>query len=201
MTSIQPEGERGGVATVEVPPLVLASRSPRRVQLLEMLGLEFEVVPAEVDESAHPSAAPAEVAEHLAREKACAVARLRPDALVIGCDTLVVVDGEVLGKPANEAEAVRMNFLTHAGDYSVAAAARLFFAVVFFLAPAVAVFGRLAAPRARVFAPPPASPAGATTFDGRSATWTVRCAVRLRIRNARPIGAGRIRFCDGPWLA
>lgn len=108
MKSIQPEGERGGVATVEVPPLVLASRSPRRAQLLEMLGLEFEVIPAEVDETAHPSAAPAEVAEHLAREKARAVARLRPDALVIGCDTLVVVDGETLGKPADEAEAVRM---------------------------------------------------------------------------------------------
>lgn len=108
MTATQPEGERGGVATIEVPPLVLASRSPRRVQLLEMLGLSFDVTPAEVDEAAHPSAAPREVAEYLAREKALSVARLRPDALVIGCDTLVVVDGETLGKPADASEAVQM---------------------------------------------------------------------------------------------
>jgi len=73
-----------------------------------MLGLSFDVIPAEVDEAAHPSAAPREVAEYLAREKALSVARLRPDALVIGCDTLVVVDGETLGKPADASEAVQM---------------------------------------------------------------------------------------------
>lgn len=95
------------MATVQAPPLVLASRSPRRVQLLEMLGLDFEVLPAEVDETRHPAGAPAQVAEHLAREKARAVAALRPDALVIGCDTLVVIDGEVLGKPRDEAHAVQ----------------------------------------------------------------------------------------------
>jgi hypothetical protein len=97
-----------------------------------------------------------------------------------------------------------MYFLTHAAAYSVAAAARLFFAVVFFAverAPAFAPgfaarFG--AAPRARFGAPS----AGATlTFDGFSVTSTVRCAVRFTTRNARPIGAGRIRFCDGPWFA
>src|SRR5690606_17343331 len=107
----------------------------------------------------------------------------------------------LVGEPARtprlvepEAEAVRMNFLTHAGAYSVAAAARLFFEVVF-LAPAFAAFGRFGA--ARFFA----GPSEAATFVGRSVTSTVRCAVRLMIRNARPIGAGRIRFCDGPWLA
>ncbi|HEX7117174.1 MAG TPA: nucleoside triphosphate pyrophosphatase [Longimicrobiales bacterium] len=108
MSTVQPEREGGGVTTVEVPPLVLASRSPRRVQLLEMLGLDFEVLPAGVDETAHPASAPAEIAEYLAREKALAVASLRPDALVIGCDTLVVIDGETLGKPKDEADAVRM---------------------------------------------------------------------------------------------
>lgn len=96
------------MGTVVVPPLVLASRSPRRAHLLRMLGLEFEVLPAEVDESEHPSWPPSQVVEHLARGKARAVAAERPDALVIGCDTLVVVDGDVLGKPADAEEAVRM---------------------------------------------------------------------------------------------
>ncbi|HEX6938471.1 MAG TPA: Maf family protein [Longimicrobiales bacterium] len=109
MRSIQPQREDGGVATVAAsPPLVLASQSPRRVQLLQMLGLEFDVVPAAVDETVRPAAAPAEVAEYLAREKALAVATLRPDAFVIGCDTLVVIDGEILGKPRDEEDAVRM---------------------------------------------------------------------------------------------
>ena len=71
----------------------------------------------------------------------------------------------------------------------------------FFAAPPALAFGF--APRGR-FGVDAArrAPAGAvTTFDGRSATATVRCAVRFTTRNARPIGAGRIRFCDGPWFA
>lgn len=90
------------------PPLVLASQSPRRAQLLGMLGLTFEVAPADVDETLLPDEAPAAHAERLARAKALAVAALRPDALVIGSDTVVVVDGDVLGKPRDMADAVRM---------------------------------------------------------------------------------------------
>jgi septum formation protein len=90
------------------PPLVLASRSPRRAQLLEMLGLTFEIIPAEVDESPRGDEPASIFAERLAREKAVAVAQERPDALVIGSDTLVVIDGCTLGKPRDAQDAVEM---------------------------------------------------------------------------------------------
>jgi septum formation protein len=85
---------------------VLASASPRRTALLTMLGLAHEVAPADVDESVLPGeAAPAHV-ERLAREKARVIAARRPDALVLGSDTVVVLDGEILGKPARRQDAV-----------------------------------------------------------------------------------------------
>ncbi len=89
-------------------PLVLASRSPRRAQLLGMLGLAFDVAPADVDEMLLPGEEPKAHAERLAREKALAVAPRWPDALVVGSDTVVVVDGDVLGKPRDEEHAVAM---------------------------------------------------------------------------------------------
>jgi len=89
-------------------PLVLASGSPRRASLLRMLGLRFDIVPAEVDESFLPGEPPARHAERLAREKAQAVAAKRPDAIVVGSDTIVVVDDVVLGKPRGAEEAVEM---------------------------------------------------------------------------------------------
>ena len=85
---------------------MLASASPRRTALLTMLGLAHEVAPAEVDESLLPGEdAPAHV-ERLAREKAGVIAARRPEALVLGSDTVVVLDGEILGKPARRQEAV-----------------------------------------------------------------------------------------------
>src|SRR5690554_4445048 len=90
------------------PRLILASQSPRRAQLLEMIGLDFEVIPAEVDESLRSDEPSAIFAERLAREKALAVARAQADAYVIGSDTLVVIDGRILGKPRDEANAVEM---------------------------------------------------------------------------------------------
>lgn len=89
-------------------PLVLASGSPRRASLLRMLGLAFETIPAEVDEAFVPGEPPARHAERLAREKAQAVAATRPDAIVIGSDTIVVVDDAILGKPRDPEEAVDM---------------------------------------------------------------------------------------------
>jgi septum formation protein len=91
-----------------VPPLVLASQSPRRAELLQRLGLDFEIVPADIDESYVDHEMPADHAERLAREKAFSVAQQRPDALVVGSDTIVVLDADVLGKPRDEREAVRM---------------------------------------------------------------------------------------------
>lgn len=90
------------------PSLVLASRSPRRAELLRRLGLDFEIVPATIDESYIDHEMPATHAERLAREKALAVAEARPGALVLGSDTIVIIDYDVLGKPRNEAEAMEM---------------------------------------------------------------------------------------------
>lgn len=87
-------------------PVVLASASPRRRDLLALLGLTFEVAPADVDESWRNGEPPAEHAERLAREKA-AVAE-RPGAVTIAADTIVVVDDDILGKPRDAAEAERM---------------------------------------------------------------------------------------------
>jgi len=82
--------------------LVLASASPRRREILAGAGVRFEVVPADIDESAQPGEAPEALAERLAREKALAVARRlgpEPGRLVLGSDTIVVLEGDVLGKP------------------------------------------------------------------------------------------------------
>ena len=92
-------------------PLVLGSGSPRRRELLARAGLAFEVVPADIDEVALPGEEPAALAERLAREKAQAVAArvgAPPRRLVLGADTIVVVDGDVLGKPRDADDAVRL---------------------------------------------------------------------------------------------
>lgn len=88
--------------------LVLASGSPRRKELLGMITPEFEVVVSEVDESTVSAPCPAELAGALARTKCMAVASLRPDDIVLGCDTVVEQDGEVFGKPADRDDAARM---------------------------------------------------------------------------------------------
>jgi len=89
--------------------LVLASSSPRRVEVLRNAGFEFEIIPARVEESPRPGEPPVALAERLAREKAEDVAaRLAPDkdAIVLGADTVVVGDdGSLLGKPASSADA------------------------------------------------------------------------------------------------
>ena len=90
------------------PPLVLASGSPRRRQLLEMLGLPFRVDVPDVNESYRNGEEPEAYVVRLAREKAKTVAARAPGELVLGADTTVVVRGEVLGKPASADEAVAM---------------------------------------------------------------------------------------------
>lgn len=86
------------------PHIVLASASPRRRELLAALGLAFEVRPSEVDEGVE-DADPVRVAEGLALRKARAVAEQERDALVIGSDTVVALDGALLGKPGSAEEA------------------------------------------------------------------------------------------------
>ena len=88
--------------------VILASQSPRRRELLNLVGIAHEVQPADIDESYLAGERPREHAERLARGKTAVIAGREPDALVIGSDTIVVVDGDVLGKPADERDAVRM---------------------------------------------------------------------------------------------
>ena len=88
--------------------LVLASASPRRQELLRNAGLSFTVQPADIDESPLAGELPRECAERLAREKALAIWRTRPQDLVLGADTIVVVDESILGKPIDAGDAVRM---------------------------------------------------------------------------------------------
>ena len=88
--------------------LVLASASPRRQELLRSAGIAFEVQPAHIPEDPLPGEAAKDCAERLAREKALAVARQRPHDVVLGADTVVVVDGQLLGKPSDAADSARM---------------------------------------------------------------------------------------------
>jgi len=88
--------------------LVLASASPRRQELLRNAGIPFEVQPAHVPEDPLPGEGAKECAERLAREKALAIARQRPQDVVLGADTVVVIDNVILGKPADRADAARM---------------------------------------------------------------------------------------------
>lgn len=89
-------------------PLVLASQSPRRRQLLDRLGVPFAVRPSHADEVLPPGLAPAAAVEALALRKAVAVATDAPGALTLGADTVVVLGAEVLEKPADDAEARAM---------------------------------------------------------------------------------------------
>jgi septum formation protein len=88
--------------------LVLASASPRRQELLRCAGITFDVQPADIPEDLVPGEAARECAERLAREKALAIACQRPRDCVLGADTVVVVDGQLLGKPSDAADAARM---------------------------------------------------------------------------------------------
>jgi septum formation protein len=90
------------------PLLVLASQSPRRRELLATAGIDFEVFAPHVPENESRALSIAELTTFNAARKAIAVARQRPDAVVLGADTLVALDGEVIGKPADIEDAVRI---------------------------------------------------------------------------------------------
>jgi septum formation protein len=88
--------------------LILASASPRRIELLERVGLAFRVMPSGLEEAARPGESPEERVLRLSAAKAEALARRHPEAWVLGADTIVVIDGRVLGKPADPGEAKEM---------------------------------------------------------------------------------------------
>jgi len=87
--------------------LVLASRSPRRREILQQAGIPFVIRPADVDETPRPHESPRDYVARVAAEKACAVVA-GPGDIVLGADTTVVVNGEMLAKPRDAADAARM---------------------------------------------------------------------------------------------
>ncbi|MEW6334095.1 MAG: Maf family protein [Thermodesulfobacteriota bacterium] len=99
--------------------LILASLSPRRMELLKLIGLEFEVMPSGIDETFRQGETPQEHVLRLAQEKALAVANRHADCWVLGADTTVVADGEVLGKPGSVARAKAMLALLSGREHDV----------------------------------------------------------------------------------
>jgi len=89
-------------------PLILASASPRRRELLAQHGIAFEVVPSDIPEVPRPDETPEAFAQRAAREKALAVAQCCGGRWILGADTVVAIDGLILGKPADHADAQRM---------------------------------------------------------------------------------------------
>jgi septum formation protein len=93
---------------VSAPRVVLASSSPRRRELLTLIGISHSVRPSDIDETPFRDESPRAHAERLAREKALAIAQAEHDALVVAADTIVVIDGDILGKPRDDREAATM---------------------------------------------------------------------------------------------
>lgn len=91
-----------------MPPLILASASPRRSALLTRAGFDFEVLPADVNEVAPEHLTPAEITLFNARTKALAISAQQPDAIVLGADTIVAFEGEIFGKPRDLDHAFEM---------------------------------------------------------------------------------------------
>jgi septum formation protein len=88
--------------------LILASASPRRQELLRSVGLKFKIIPAHINENGLAGEGPRQHVKRLAREKAMVIAKKYPEAWVLGADTIVVIDGIVLGKPENKTQARKM---------------------------------------------------------------------------------------------
>jgi len=107
------------------PELILASSSPRRQELLREIGIPFHVHAANINEDQSAGEAPLEYALRLAREKAQEIAAQYPQSYVLGADTIVVLNGEVLGKPQDHAEAARMLRLLSGRSHEVTTAVSL----------------------------------------------------------------------------
>ncbi|MEE1321570.1 MAG: Maf family protein [Acutalibacteraceae bacterium] len=87
---------------------IVASASPRRREILENAGYFFEIIPSDADETVKGGLSPEETVCELSRRKALSVLSENPDAVVFGCDTVVTLDGQILGKPENDDDAKRM---------------------------------------------------------------------------------------------
>lgn len=89
-------------------PLILASASPRRQELLRFVGLKFKTIPAHLNEDYIEGESPREHVKRLSQDKAIAIAKKYPNAVVLGADTIVVIDKSILGKPENKYQARKM---------------------------------------------------------------------------------------------
>lgn len=104
---------------MSIPKIILASASPRRTELLGLAGIDHIIDPADVDESLLPDEDAAEYAKRIALVKATKTAERHASGLVLGADTIVVVEGEVLGKPASREDAARMLQLISGREHEV----------------------------------------------------------------------------------
>lgn len=93
---------------MNLPKLILASASPRRAEILKAVGWEFEKHTADIDETELPDENPADYVRRLAREKAVAVAGNYKNALILGADTIVLIENQIIGKPKDLTDARRM---------------------------------------------------------------------------------------------
>ena len=107
------------MAEMKVPTIVLASASPRRAELLRSAGIPFTVDVANIAEDVVPGEMPTQHAERLAQEKAKVVAKRNPGKIVLGADTIVVVDDQILGKPRHTRDAARMLHLLSGRNHHV----------------------------------------------------------------------------------
>ena len=114
-------------STIDNPsiPLVLASSSPRRAEILTSLGIPFTIVPADIVEEIAPGESAERAASRLAAEKAAAVAAHRPDSWIVAADTLVLKEGRILGKPRDDADAATMLRFLAGSEHRVVTAVRL----------------------------------------------------------------------------
>lgn len=159
-------------------PLVLASASPRRRELLAQIGLDFTVVTADIDETPLPGEDHRSYTLRLADAKARAVLALHPDAVVIGSDTTVAVDDQLLGKPRDAADAARMLGLLSGRAHQVTTAVAVLTGTQTLTAAETTdvFFGPMSAAEiaAYVATGEPMDKAGAYAIQGRAAQWIHR---------------------------
>jgi septum formation protein len=106
--------------------IVLASASPRRAELLRAAGIEFDVMPADVDETPRPGESPEPYVRRIAEAKAHVIAAHARNRVVIAADTTVVIDGAMLGKPVNDQDATRMLYLLSGRTHEVLTAVAVY---------------------------------------------------------------------------
>ncbi len=105
--------------------LLLASSSPRRLEILTALGIPFEVAPAEIDETLEPGESGSDAVRRFAREKAAKASTAHPDDWILAADTLVLLDGAILGKPRDDSDAAEMLRRLSGREHRVVTAVRL----------------------------------------------------------------------------